>query len=199
MQWILASSSPRRKQLLETIDLKFDIVHPNVNESLPFLDLSPSEFCCMLADLKAKHVSESYPESIVIGADTIVIKGKKIMGKPKNRTDAITILQRLSGCTHQVITGVSIQCEISDVHHTFYESTDVTFKDLSQSEIEHYVDCYSPFDKAGSYGIQDFSAIFVSSIQGCYHNVVGFPLSRFSTELAKIGIFAPWLTKNILK
>ena len=110
------------------------------------------------------------------------------MGKPADKQDAIYMLEILSGNTHEVITAVSIQCAQKDIQHTFFENTSVTFREISESYISTYVDSESPYDKAGSYGIQDWSAIFVEKINGCYDNVVGFPLSRFVFELKKIGI-----------
>jgi len=191
MRWILASGSPRRKQLLELIDLPFETVPPNVDESLKCSECTPAEVCCKLAELKACEISSQYPGAIVIGADTIVVLENEIIGKPQNDKDAKSILRRLSGHTHQVFTAVSIQCLHPQIHHTFFEATDVTFKALSDTEIEYYVNHYNPFDKAGGYGIQDFSAVFVSSIHGCYHNVVGFPLSRFTRELRTLNLSIP--------
>ena len=110
------------------------------------------------------------------------------MGKPSCKQDAINMLKTLSGNIHQVITAVSIQCGKNNTNHTFYEQTTVTFRQIPAEHISAYVDSDSPYDKAGSYGIQDWSAIFVEKINGCYDNVVGFPLSRFVFELEKIDI-----------
>ncbi|MFQ6609195.1 MAG: Maf family protein [Fidelibacterota bacterium] len=192
MKWILASSSPRRKQLFEKIDLDFIVVAPNVDESFDLGVMSPTEYCCYLADQKSKNVSHNYPDSMVIGADTIVIIDNKILGKPKNKSEAISMLYDLSGHTHTVMTAVSIRCSGTGFKHTFFETTDVQFKKLSEKEIKYYIDRDAPYDKAGSYGIQDFSGIFVKSIRGCYQNVVGFPIARFCIELQKKGIISPW-------
>ena len=192
MKWILASSSPRRKQLFEKIDLEFIVVVPNVEESIQLSKISPSEYCCHLADQKSENVSLLYPDSMVIGADTIVIINGTILGKPIDKSDSITMLNNLSGCVHNVITGVSVRCSNTGFKHTFFESTVVQFKKLSEKEINYYIDRDAPYDKAGSYGIQDFSGLFVESIKGCYHNVVGFPLARFCKEMQNQGIIFPW-------
>ena len=117
----------------------------------------------------------------------LLVRDDKILGKPADRQDAINMLNFLSGHTHQVITAVSMQCKKTQFIHTFHETTDVIFNKLDKQDILNYVNTDSPYDKAGSYGIQDMSAIFVSHIKGCYDNVVGFPLSRFYKEFVKNG------------
>jgi len=133
-------------------------------------------------------VSKKYTGNLIVGADTIVILNGSIMGKPNDKLEAKNMLKILSGNTHQVITAISIQCAQKNINHTFYEQTAVTFRHIPSAYISTYVDSESPYDKAGSYGIQDWSAIFVEKINGCYDNVVGFPLSRFVLELEKISI-----------
>jgi len=175
---VLASGSPRRKQLLKLLNVKFDIIIPEIDESHYRPDGSPESYCSLLANLKAENVSRNYPGSLVIGADTIVVLDGKIIGKPQDRSDACQMLAGLSGKTHTVLTAVVLKHPSENPDHTFVESTDVTFHHLAPNLIEYYVDNYAPYDKAGSYGIQDFSAVFVKSITGSYHNVVGFPISR---------------------
>jgi len=175
---ILASGSPRRKQLLEQIDLEFEVVPSQIYEDFS-LNLSPTDFVEYYAQEKAKDVANSYPDKWVIGADTIVVFESHILGKPKNEKDSFQMLKRLSGNTHQVITGVSIQNIKQDISDSFHERTNVTFNTLSDNIINYYIETYKPFDKAGSYGIQDWFSVCVNRIDGCFYNVMGFPLSRF--------------------
>ena len=175
---ILASGSPRRKQLLEQIDLEFEVVPSQIYEDFS-LNLSPTDFVEYYAQEKAKDVANSYPDEWVIGADTIVVFESHILGKPKNEKDSFQMLKRLSGNTHQVITGVSIQNIKQDISDSFHERTNVTFNTLSDNIINYYIETYKPFDKAGSYGIQDWFSVCVNRIDGCFYNVMGFPLSSF--------------------
>ena len=175
---ILASGSPRRKQLLEQIDLEFEVVPSQIYEDFS-LNLSPTDFVEYYAQEKAKDVANSYPDKWVIGADTIVVFESHILGKPKNEKDSFQMLKRLSGNTHQVITGVSIQNIKQDISDSFHERTNVTFNTLSDNIINYYIETYNPFDKAGSYGIQDWFSVCVNRIDGCFYNVMGFPLSSF--------------------
>ena len=175
---ILASGSPRRKQLLEQIDLEFEVVPSQIYEDFS-LNLSPTDFVEYYAQEKAKDVANSYPDKWVIGADTIVVFESHILGKPKNEKDSFQMLKRLSGNTHQVITGVSIQNIKQDISDSFHERTNVTFNTLSDNIINYYINTYKPFDKAGSYGIQDWFSVCVNRIDGCFYNVMGFPLSSF--------------------
>ncbi len=175
---ILASGSPRRKQLLEQIDLEFEVVPSQIYEDFS-LNLSPTDFVEYYAQEKAKDVANSYPDKWVIGADTIVVFESHILGKPKNEKDSFQMLKRLSGNTHQVITGVSIQNIKQDISDSFHERTNVTFNTLSDKIINYYIETYAPFDKAGSYGIQDWFSVCVNRIDGCFYNVMGFPLSSF--------------------
>ena len=185
---ILASSSPRRKELLQRLDYPFDIILPDVDESILALGSNPEKYCITLAEMKTKNISQKYPNALVIGADTIVVLGGQILNKPDDYVQAENMLSMLSGQTHQVYTGVCMKWMENNINHTFSEVTMVTFRKLDKQEILHYIDTYPPYDKAGSYGIQDWSAIFVKNIQGCYDNVVGFPISRFYQELKKLGI-----------
>ncbi len=175
---ILASGSPRRKQLLEQINLEFEVVPSQIYEDFS-LNLSPTDFVEYYAQEKAKDVANSYPDKWVIGADTIVVFESHILGKPKNEKDSFQMLKRLSGNTHQVITGVSIQNIKQDISDSFHERTNVTFNTLSDNIINYYIETYKPFDKAGSYGIQDWFSVCVNRIDGCFYNVMGFPLSSF--------------------
>ena len=188
MKFILASSSPRRQNLLLRLQTPFDVILPNVDESMIIPDGSPEIYCTSLAELKANDISQHYPRELVIGADTIVVMGDKILGKPDDKAAAEYMLQTLSGKTHQVYTGVCLKWTEKNIHHLFSEITTVTFRNLDDGDIAHYIESCPPYDKAGAYGIQDWSAVFVKEIRGCYDNVVGFPISRFYEELKKLGI-----------
>ena len=188
MKFILASSSPRRRELLLRLQTHFDIILPDVDESILPPDGSPETYCTALAELKANDISQHYPNEWVIGADTIVVLDNQIMGKPDDKAHAEKMLKALSAKTHQVYTGVCLKNVEKNIHHLFAEVTLVTFRKLEEADINHYIESCPPYDKAGSYGIQDWSAVFVKEIKGCYDNVVGFPISRFYQELKKLGI-----------
>lgn len=182
---ILGSKSPRRKELLGKIGLPFEVQPSNVPEP-PFSEGEPAAYAVGLAGLKAADISANFPGAIVIGADTIVLVNNQVLGKPINPADARKMLQLLSGRTHQVITGYSIQHKNLGIINNSHVTTDVRFKKLSDNEIELYVDSGDPFDKAGSYGIQDYSSVFVDHLEGCFYNVMGFPISDFNTTLMRI-------------
>ena len=188
MKFILASSSPRRRELLLRLQTPFDIILPDVDESIIPPEGSPETYCTALAELKANDISQHYPNNLVIGSDTIVVLDNNIMGKPEDKAMAQNMLDTLSGKTHHVYTGVCLKWADKNIHHLFAEITMVTFRELSEADINHYIESCPPYDKAGSYGIQDWSAVFVKEIKGCYDNVVGFPISRFYEELKKLGI-----------
>ncbi len=182
----LASKSPRRRKLLKQLNLKFksfsvemdEIVHPNESPSKAVLRLSKEKM-----NLAKKKVNKG----IVITADTIVVLNKNIIGKPVSKKDAYRILKTLSGKTHTVYTGYSIYNFSNNKLITELEKTRVTFRELTDQEIKEYISGGSPMDKAGAYGIQDdFGAVFIKKINGCYYNVVGLPLSRLYYALLRI-------------
>ena len=184
---ILASASPRRKKLLEQINLSFR-VHPSaVDESYPS-DWSPAEIVCKLALRKAEDIATEYGSSLIIGADTIVTFRNEVLEKPSDANDARRMLVMLSETSHQVYSGVAL-CKTDSGNNiidsvTFFEKTDVFFGELNSEMIDRYIETGSPMDKAGGYGIQDdFGAIFVKKIEGDYYNVVGFPLHSFYNTL----------------
>ncbi|MBC8197491.1 MAG: septum formation protein Maf [Candidatus Marinimicrobia bacterium] len=193
MEIILASQSPRRKQILSTLGLKFKVIPSEFDESIIKYNNIPSEYCETLAFRKAEYIANKQHNKLVIGADTIVICDNEILQKPKNVQMASTFLKKLSGKSHQVFTGISFI--LNHKQHTFHESTTVKFKKLSNYEINHYIYNFNPMDKAGGYGIQDWSSIFVKSINGCYFNVVGFPISRVYSELQ---LFNSKIIENLL-
>ena len=139
-----------------------------------------------LALRKARDVASRTRRGIVVGSDTLVVLGRFVLGKPSSSKDARRMLRRLSGRSHMVYTGVAIVDAVSGASRVFYERTKVTFRKISGREIAAYVRSGSPLDKAGAYGIQDdFGAVFVEKVSGCFYTVVGFPLSRFYTELER--------------
>jgi len=178
---ILASSSPRRQQLLNEIGLEFEIVVREVNEYFPD-DLHPRAVAVLIAENKAKAYDDLSNDQIVITSDTIVILEDQIFGKPQDAYEAIDMLKRLSGKTHDVITGVTIFHK--GKFKSFSSETRVTFRDLQAWEIQHYVENYKPYDKAGAYAIQEWiGMIGITGIEGDYYNVVGLPVSRLYEEL----------------
>lgn len=179
---ILASASPRRKEILELADLKFDIMPSNAQEITT--KTAPNEVVMELASIKAKDIyKKSEKQSMVVGADTVVAYQGQILGKPTDEADAKRMLTMLSGQTHEVYTGV---CVIEDGKtKTFYEETKVTFYEISDEQIDRYIKTGEPMDKAGSYGIQGKAAVFIKGIEGDYYNVVGFPIARFLQEITK--------------
>jgi septum formation protein len=178
---ILASNSPRRKQLLEMIGMKFAVQRSTIFEDFS-LGLKPEDFVQHYAKEKSLDIANRNKGHLVIGADTIVVYNHKILGKPKNEDDSFKMLKSLSGQTHTVYTGVSLNHIDQGISDTFFEQTNVTFNKLSDSDIYYYIKTYNPLDKAGSYGIQDWFAVCVNRIEGCFYNVMGFPLAAFHTH-----------------
>ena len=186
--FILASQSPRRKQLLAWADLEFDIIVSAVVEDFP-KDMLVEEVPVYIAKKKAIAVQEQINQSFpvhhgkwIIAADTIVVLENEIIGKPIDRADAIAILQKLSGKTHRVITGVYL---INDTESRFFnETTLVHFHPLTLSQIQYYVDQYQPYDKAGAYGIQDWIGVVgIRGIEGDFYNVMGLPVNKLLSYL----------------
>ncbi|AYV67339.1 MULTISPECIES: Maf family protein [Niallia] len=185
---ILASSSPRRKELLEELQIPFVISSSNVDESFD-PSLSPNEIVMELARRKVEaiYADEQYP--YILGADTIVYLNGAILGKPASHGEAFRMLRELSGKTHSVYTGVAIMA--NGICSTFYEKTDVLFWELTDEEIHDYLDTGEPFDKAGAYGIQGVGRTLVKEIKGDYFTVVGLPISRTVRELKAKGFNMP--------
>lgn len=179
---ILASQSPRRKQLLEWAEVPFEVVVKETDERFP-PGISPDEVAVYIARNKALAVqAQAGKEAVILAADTIVVLGDNIIGKPVHREDAVSILLALSGEKHKVITGVVILK--GDQEIAFADTTDVEFHDLSVKEIEFYVDKYKPYDKAGAYAIQEWIGVVgIKSISGDFYNVMGLPVSRVVREL----------------
>ncbi len=177
---VLASASPRRRELMSLAGFDFEVITADVDEVLD-PSLSPRELVMSLSFQKASAVAELNPDATVIGADTVVVLGGKVLGKPHSEGEAVQMLRDLSGNTHEVYTGV---CLIrGDKVHKFYECTKVTFWPLEDELIADYVASKDPMDKAGAYGIQGNGCVLVKGIEGDYFNVVGFPVSRFCREI----------------
>lgn len=178
---ILASQSPRRKELLKQLDLPFEIRTQDVDESFPS-NFRPEAAAVYIAEKKANSFLETIDTELLIAADTLVAIGDEIFGKPKDSDDAFRMLRLLSGNVHEVITGVALlhQKKI----YSFFEKTLVYFKHLSDEEISYYINTYQPFDKAGAYGIQEWiGMVGVERIDGSYNNVVGLPTARLYHEI----------------
>lgn len=184
---ILASKSPRRSYLLEQAGLTFTVIPSRFDENLVSLS-APEPYVKTLAEAKAADVSSTYPESWVIGADTIVVIDGTILGKPDSKDQARTMLKSLSGKTHQVYTGYCICCRAKEKVFLDTVKTDVLFKNLSDNEIEWYINTSEPFDKAGAYAIQGLGTFIVKSIKGSYTNVVGLPVCEVIEFLIKEGV-----------
>jgi len=192
---ILASGSPRRQELIRLLGLPVEVVPSNVDEDTPE-DWTPQRIVEELAHRKALSVTEQLAgrasvDSIVVGSDTIVVLDNEVMGKPRDTEDAIRMLELLSGRTHEVYTGVSC-VRVSDGETvTSHRVTRVRMRSLTAEQISRYVATGEPNDKAGAYGIQEIGALLVESIDGCYFNVVGLPVSLLSEMLEKYGISTP--------
>ena len=182
---ILASSSPRRQFLFRQIGFDFEVVPSNFEEVFD-TSISPQQNVLGLSKAKAFDIAEKFQNAFVVGADTIVVLNGDIMGKPTDDSDALLMLKKLSGREHIVYTGFTIVDRPSNKFISEIESTAVKFRDLDQEEIINYIKSGSPADKAGAYGIQDdYGALFVEKINGCFYNVVGFPLTKFYITLKK--------------
>ena len=186
---ILASQSPRRKQLLEWAEIKFEIMVQSTDETYP-PEMAVAGVPVHIAREKAlavkqKNESLNHADNIIIAADTVVVLGDDIIGKPKDREDALDILGRLSGNKHQVITGVVIVKGEQEI--AFADITDVWFHPLTSEQIAFYVDKYQPYDKAGAYAIQEWIGVVgIKSIRGDFYNVMGLPVSRVVAALEKM-------------
>lgn len=183
---ILASNSPRRKELLEKLGLEFQVkTLPGIDESYP-KDIDPEQIPMFIARKKASaYKLLMADDELLITADTIVYSQGTVFGKPKDRDDAVAMLKKLSSNTHQVMTGVCILTK--ELIKSFVSVTNVTFDTLSDEEINYYVTTYRPYDKAGAYGIQEWIGLVgVKSIEGSYFNVMGLPIQKLYNELKKI-------------
>lgn len=182
---VLASGSPRRRELLERYNINLTIAKSNIEEKI-FTNERPEVVAMALAFEKANNVMKDFNNSeIIIGADTLVSLDGKILGKPKFEEDGINMLKTLSGKEHEVITGLCILKSGTNIKIIDYEKTYVKFRDLDEKLIKNYIDTKEYMDKAGAYGIQGIGGILVEKIEGCYFNVVGLPLYRLDILLDK--------------
>lgn len=183
---ILASQSPRRKQLLEWAEIPFEVEVHQSDERFP-PGISPEEVAVYIARNKADAVQTAlYQQTTILAADTIVVLGEAIIGKPVHREEAVSMLLALSGEKHLVITGVVLRKGEKEI--AFYDTTEVEFHDLSLEQIEFYVDKYKPYDKAGAYAIQEWIGVIgIKSVNGDFYNVMGLPVSRVVKALEQMG------------
>lgn len=189
MRIILASGSPRRKEILEQAGIVCEVLPSDKEEVITTAD--PREAVKELSLMKASHIAGLQKEDvIVIGADTVVADGSQILGKPENEEDAVRMLRRLSGKSHMVYTGVTLIKIEEDrkTVRTFCEETKVTVAPMTEEEIQKYVATREPMDKAGAYGIQGRFSVFVTGIEGEYLNVVGLPAAKVYRELSDLGM-----------
>lgn len=182
MNIILASGSPRRKEILENTNLKFSVITSDIDERI-FENEEPIQLVLRLAFEKCMSVAQNNPSDLVIGADTIVVLDNEILGKPKNEEEAFNTLSKLSNREHQVITGMSIVNLENEKKIVDYAISNVKFKKLTDQDIKDYISTKECLDKAGSYGIQGYGALLVEKIKGDYFNIVGLPISKLSDIL----------------
>ena len=186
---VLASSSPRRAQLLRMLGLEFEVIHPSSDEAVSGNE-TPEEFVLRVSAEKASSVSRSLGEGVIaIGADTIVVVDGGILGKPSGPEEASSMLRKLSGKEHHVYTAFSIVRPRNEILHSEIVDTRVLVKPLAASEIEGYIKTGEPMDKAGAYGIQGIGSFMVTGIEGSYSNVVGLPVAELLEALKKLEIF----------
>ncbi|MEW9670853.1 nucleoside triphosphate pyrophosphatase [Ammoniphilus sp. 3BR4] len=184
---ILASSSPRRQEMLRNLGLKF-IIHPSGADESVDDGLKPDAIVEMLAERKAADVASQYSEGVVIGSDTIVVLEGKVLGKPNNEKDAFSMLSSLQGTTHSVFSGLAIIDAGADKKKIGHVETKVTMRPISSDEILRYIATKEPMDKAGSYAIQGLGSIFIEGIVGDYFSVVGLPVRLMAEYLEDFGI-----------
>ncbi|ADG83385.1 Maf family protein [Thermincola potens] len=184
---ILASASPRRRELLDAVGLPYKVQVSAIDEKIPAA-MTPADTAMNLALQKAQNVAGKFASGIVIGADTIVVLNGHVLGKPKDKTDAVNMLQALRGTTHQVITGLAVIDAEDGKTVQAFEETEVCFKNISDDDINAYVATGEPMDKAGAYGIQGLGGLFVAGIRGCYFNVVGLPIPLLAEILKGFGV-----------
>jgi len=188
MKLILASASPRRAEILRNAGFDFEVLPSHVDETL-LPGERPADFVFRLATEKARHAGQRLGnnlDAIVVGADTIVVIGDQILGKPKDHDDARRMLKLLSGATHEVLTGLAAIDAQTGKEITHVESTRVNFLPLTDADIDEYLRTGEPFDKAGAYGIQGIGGKFIWRIEGCYFNVMGLPISELWSILTRL-------------
>ncbi len=184
---ILASASPRRKELLANLGLNIKIKVSQVDETMEE-DIPPAQQVEKLAERKAAAVASETAEGLVIGADTLVVLAGKPLGKPANRQEAVQMINELQGKSHEVLTGLAVIDAATGQSVVTHQTTAVHFKPMTREQVERYVSTGEPYDKAGAYAVQGKASIFIESIQGCYFNVVGLPVSKLADALRVFGV-----------
>jgi MAF protein len=187
---VLASGSPRRRELFALLDLPFQAVDPQVDES-PFELEKPKSTALRLASAKAQEAARSHPDAIIVAADTLVILGENILGKPRDRAEAVAILEALRGEKHRVTSGVIVLAGATGEKREEVAETQVWMRAYSEEEIARYIGRGEPFDKAGGYAIQDKEFRPVARVKGCYANVMGLPLCHLYRALKRVGVNPP--------
>jgi septum formation protein len=187
MDIVLASKSPRRQALLSLLGLSFYVLPSKIKEPPPASGQCPEEYATYLANLKAEDVCQRRSDCLILAADTIVVLGKKILGKPRTEDHALEMLQNLSGQTHEVITGVTLLCKQKQINISFTCKSSVTIAKFPENVLKGYIQTGEPMDKAGAYGIQGVGAFLVQKICGSYTNVVGLPLTELLKYLKQTG------------
>ncbi|MDN5279691.1 MAG: nucleoside triphosphate pyrophosphatase [Clostridiales bacterium] len=184
----LASKSPRRQEILKGLKVPFELIESPYEENFDdVMNMTPEMQAAKLAGLKAFHAAGNLREGIVVGADTIVVQGDTILGKPEDKKNAESMLHSLSGKRHRVVTGIAVVdvAGLRTLSHS--EVTMVFFRELSRKDVDFYLATDEPYDKAGAYGIQGHAAFFVERLEGCYFNVVGFPVVAFRNLMLQLG------------
>ena len=183
---ILASNSPRRRELMSDAGFQFNVAAKYEIDEIYPSDIAADDVAEYLSQLKSAGYPHALKDNqILITADTVVIVNEEILGKPADRDDAVRMLRLLSGCSHKVVTGVAIRT--AERLHSFSSVSSVTFRELSDAEIDYYIDNYAPYDKAGAYGIQEWIGyVGIESITGSFYNVMGLPIQRLYAELDKM-------------
>jgi septum formation protein len=187
-EWILASASPRRKEILTRLGLAFRIDPSHTQEPPCRPDETPGPYVIRIARMKAREAGEKYDSGLVIGADTVVVLGDHLLGKPDSREEARDMLSRLSGRWHDVWSGLCLYDSRKRRSRADAERSRVHFRTLSASDIEWYLDTNEYRDKAGAYAVQGYASLFIDRIEGCYFNIVGFPIAVFERLCRKSGI-----------
>jgi septum formation protein len=188
LQWILASASPRRREILRELGLRFRVEPSNLEEPERKASESPGKYVVRLATLKAREVGSRHKSGTIIAADTVVVIDGLILGKPATRKDARSMLLRLSGRWHSVLTGIAVFDCASGCARAEYSRSQVHFRLLEKNEVDWYLNTGEFADKAGSYAVQGYASLFIDRIDGCYFNVVGFPVATFEQTCREMGI-----------
>jgi len=177
---VLASKSPRRALLFQQLGLKFTVMESDIREEIPENEMvTPDAFVMSMALKKTRNIGNKINNGLIVGADTVVVSDSIILGKPTDPSNARNMLAQLSGTTHRVYTGIVLLFKPENIIKTDFDVTEVQFKEITNNEIIEYVQSGEPMDKAGAYGIQGLGSLFIKKVNGCFFNVMGFPISKF--------------------